>query len=170
MREGKRRQWSGCAESLWPFSHLHQHCGYLYCGVGCSTPLYKPVYTHTHTQTQGEWRILFGLLTFYLSFIRPAPCPLFVSVSTHLAHRSVFCSSETVRRAEHVSSSLSHLFTRFLKIKDKKATLPSTVVTDEDLVEAVVMLRRWPRGEGIILSCYFSVEPVPACFLKPFGL
>lgn len=53
----KEEEWYGCADSLWPFSLLHQqHRGYLYIGVGCSAPLYKPVHTHAHMHThiQGE--------------------------------------------------------------------------------------------------------------------
>lgn len=49
----KEEEWYGCADSLWPFSLLHQqYRGYLYIGVGCSAPIYKSL--HTHTQTQGE--------------------------------------------------------------------------------------------------------------------
>lgn len=54
LMEEREKEEEWYADSLWPFSLLHQqHHGYLYIGVGCSTPLYKPLRAHVYTQWGG---------------------------------------------------------------------------------------------------------------------
>lgn len=74
----KEEEWYGCADSLWPFSLLHQqHRGYLYIGVGCSAPLYKPLRTHarthscarTHTGSCPRWTPCFARIIDFLPLV-----------------------------------------------------------------------------------------------------
>lgn len=114
-----------CWLTPWPFSLLHQrHRGYLYIGVGCSAPLYKPVHTHTHTHKGRcpRWMVCFcsdywlssSCFLFFIIFLSSSGCIrcFFESFTFHSS--GCFLFTETVGRNRNSSLARSDLSPRCL--------------------------------------------------------